>query len=232
MSRHLAWFVSAVVMLAVSAPLQALSYEVGGCKTGSGYVNFTTISAAVVGVLGKATGSRGQGVWGEAFGNSFSNGAGADGVHGVAHSTSGSGVAGINYATDAIGVYGSDTGGYGFATDSHVQQGRSAGGWVKAMAYIDFGGTIHRCFNSQIAGSTASLVPCGITVTPDTFGGLHAYVDFGFEIDDRFVQVTFIQNEGSNQFYGLSSDGYPMPNTQVVVADYSGSASNFYVLVF
>jgi pectin methylesterase-like acyl-CoA thioesterase len=55
MSRHLAWFSSAVVMLAVSAPLQALNYEVGGCKTGSGYVNFTTISAAVVGVPAGAT---------------------------------------------------------------------------------------------------------------------------------------------------------------------------------
>src|SRR6266478_596582 len=50
MSRRLSWFVSAVVILAVSAPLQALNYEVGGCKTGSGYVNFTTISAAVAGV--------------------------------------------------------------------------------------------------------------------------------------------------------------------------------------
>jgi hypothetical protein len=50
MSRHLAWFLSAVVMLAMSAPLQALNYEVGGCKTGTGYVNFTTISAAVAGV--------------------------------------------------------------------------------------------------------------------------------------------------------------------------------------
>ena len=50
MSRHLAWFFLAVLMLAVSAPLQALNYEVGGCKTGSSYVNFTTISAAVIGV--------------------------------------------------------------------------------------------------------------------------------------------------------------------------------------
>src|SRR5437660_1480892 len=50
MSQRLSWFVSAVVMLAVSAPLEALNYEVGGCKTGSGYVNFTTISAAVAGV--------------------------------------------------------------------------------------------------------------------------------------------------------------------------------------
>jgi parallel beta-helix repeat protein len=50
MSRHLAWFFLTVVTLAMSAPLQALNYEVGGCKTGSGYLNFTTISAAVVGV--------------------------------------------------------------------------------------------------------------------------------------------------------------------------------------
>jgi hypothetical protein len=55
MSRHLAWFFLAVVMLAVSTSLQALNYEVGGCKTGSGYVNFTTISAAVVGVPAGAT---------------------------------------------------------------------------------------------------------------------------------------------------------------------------------
>jgi hypothetical protein len=55
MSRHLAWFFFAVVLLAVSAPLQALNYEVGGCKTGSGYVNFTTISAAVAAVPAGAT---------------------------------------------------------------------------------------------------------------------------------------------------------------------------------
>ena len=55
MSRHLAWFFSAVVMQAVCAPLQALNYEVGGCKTGASYVNFTTISAAVVGVPAGAT---------------------------------------------------------------------------------------------------------------------------------------------------------------------------------
>src|SRR6202795_2493046 len=50
MSQRLSWFFLAMVLLAVSAPLQALNYEVGGCKTGSGYVNFTTISAAVAGV--------------------------------------------------------------------------------------------------------------------------------------------------------------------------------------
>src|SRR5271170_1021971 len=55
MSRSRVWFFSAVVMLAVSAPLQALTYEVGGCKTGKSYVNFTTISAAVIGVPAGST---------------------------------------------------------------------------------------------------------------------------------------------------------------------------------
>jgi hypothetical protein len=50
MSQRLSWFFLAMVLLAMSASLQALNYEVGGCKTGSGYVNFTTISAAVVAV--------------------------------------------------------------------------------------------------------------------------------------------------------------------------------------
>jgi hypothetical protein len=50
MSRHLVWLFLAVGMLTVNAPLHAKTYEVGGCKTGAGYVNFPTISAAVAGV--------------------------------------------------------------------------------------------------------------------------------------------------------------------------------------
>jgi parallel beta-helix repeat protein len=55
MSRYFGWLFTMLVMLAVSVPLQALNYEVGGCKTGSSYVNFTTISAAVAGVPAGAT---------------------------------------------------------------------------------------------------------------------------------------------------------------------------------
>jgi hypothetical protein len=55
MSRYLGLLFLAVVMLAASAPLQALQYEVGGCRKGSGYKNFTTISAAVAGVPAGAT---------------------------------------------------------------------------------------------------------------------------------------------------------------------------------
>jgi hypothetical protein len=54
------------------------------------------------GVLGLATGSSGQGVWGESSGFLVSNNSGPDGVHGVAHSSAGYGVNGIN--TDPLGV--------------------------------------------------------------------------------------------------------------------------------
>jgi hypothetical protein len=156
---------------------------------GSGVYGVNSVSG--FGVIGYAAGSSGQGVWGESFGTGFSNGAGSDGVHGVSHTTSGSGVAGINTAQDAVGVYGSNTNGYGFLTDSHAAQGRSMGGWVKAMLFVNpfpgFGGIL-RCFNSQINGSQAATVPCGMTFTYIAAG--HYRIDFGFQVDDRFLQVT------------------------------------------
>jgi len=64
----------------------------------------------------------GQGVWGESFGNSFFNGAGPDGVHGIAHGNSGSGVAGVNTASGGTGVYGAvyDSSSYAGHFDGNV----------------------------------------------------------------------------------------------------------------
>ena len=74
---------------------------VSGQNTSSGY-----------GLYGVASGTTGQGVWGESFGTDNSNGAGPDGVHGVTHSNAGSGVAGLSSGATGIGVYGQG-GGYG-----------------------------------------------------------------------------------------------------------------------
>ena len=217
-------------------------YGVAGYNTAGGYGVygqtsggnaagvFGTNTSSGYGVLGRAAGSTGQGVWGESLGTGFSNGAGSDGVHGVSHSTAGSGVAGVNDAKDATGVYGSDPQGYGFATDSHVSQGRSAGGWVKAMAYVS-SGAIQRCFNSQISGSTASTVPCGMSFTTTSSSPWTFVIDFGFEVDDRFVQIVFTSLDGNTRYYVLSSDGYPISNSQVQVVDKATFPSNFYVVV-
>jgi hypothetical protein len=159
----------------------------GSSTSGKGvYGNVTGTGIAVHGYMG---GTAGQGVWGETQGTSFLNGAGSDGVHGVAHSTAGSGVAGVNDAQDATGVYGSDQQGYGFVTDSHVQQGRTMGGWVKAMVFVQpTGGGIVRCFNSQLNGSAASTPPCGMTFSYHLAGSY--LLDFGFQVNDRFFTVT------------------------------------------
>jgi hypothetical protein len=210
----------------------------GGSAAGVSGVN----SASGYGVIGQATGASGQGVWGESFATSWSNGAGPDGIHGITHNNQGVGVSGTNTAQDGYGVWGSDPQGYGFVTDSHVSQARTMGGWAKAMAYVDFTGKIYRCFNSQLAGSAASTVPCGITVTTSILSGTGAYidyVDFGFEVDDRFVMVNFTTANDGNQAYALASDWFadrPISPSQVEVLDQTSKtpsvASSFYVIVF
>jgi len=66
--------------------------------------------------------SGGQGIWGIAYGNGFYNGAGSDGVHGVASNSSGSGVAGVNVGSGGTGVYGStpDSSGYAGYFDGNI----------------------------------------------------------------------------------------------------------------
>jgi hypothetical protein len=82
--------------------------------------------------------------------------------------------------------------GFGLATDSNAWQGRAAGGWVKAMAYIDptppSGSPIVRCYNSQASGAAVSTPPCGFTFTRISVGGYN--IDFGFQVNDRFVMFT------------------------------------------
>lgn len=226
---------------------------VSGTNTSGGY-----------GLYGLASGTTGQGVWGESYGTANANGLGPDGVHGVTHSNAGSGVAGLSTGSTGIGVYGqgggfgvyavaanngrllasgtgvyggstlgtgvsgasfsgagvsgssssgagvsgtsslgpgvygSNPNGFGFATDSNVQQARSAGGWVKAMVYMDTtsdGDTIVRCFNSTLAGAAATTPPCGFAVVypPLAYG---RGIDFGFQVDDRFIlaQTTYNAN--------------------------------------
>jgi hypothetical protein len=139
-------------------------------------------------------GSTGVGVWGQSFGT----GPVSDGVHGVTGSAGGSGVAGVNngggvgvYGTGGIGVFGTGSA-YGFQTDSNVQQARAAGGWVKAMVYVNAHQTpfsIVRCFNSTLVGAAATTPPCGISLTAGPGTGLWM-LDFGFQITDRFVSAT------------------------------------------
>ena len=165
--------------------------------TGSGVFGQAALLGAT-GVTGANGGQGGTGVYG------FSTGSGT-GVHGNAPAgtgvsgqsssnigvvgTTSTGLAGVyGYSPNSVGVYGTSTSGVGFATDSHVQQARSGGGWVKAMMYVNgFTApyTIVRCFNSTLTGAAATTPPCGFNLQENAVGNFSN--DFGFEIDDRFI---------------------------------------------
>ncbi len=170
-------------------------------------------STGLDGVWGQAHGTHTAGVsghndkggfalWGD--GGSVANGTAA--VHG--QSANGNAVEGITQKDIASGVYGeNDSTGYGVAgrsnngtgvladssngwalnANGNATQARAMGGLVKAIVYIGAKG-IQRCFNSQLPPSQATSVPCGITYTAGTNGV--SDVDFGFQINDRFISIS------------------------------------------
>ena len=191
--------------------------------------------------------SANRGVWGHSTGASrgvYGDSVSGEGVHG--ESTSGTGVAGVSHSPDAAAVGGSnDTGGTGvfgqsfggfntgfaMVADGHAKQTLDKGGWVKAMAYVSGSdSSIQRCYNSQkIPHATGD---CGMSVT---FTGGTYFVDFGFNVADRFVIATAVQTEILfHPTAGLVPGG---PNSWGVdILDYNvegtRSMSDFMIVVF
>jgi hypothetical protein len=231
----------------------------GESSNGNGLQGFSSSSSGVYGAAGSGSSFAGiAGVWGDAANNvgvlgssnSFPgvlgeshNGYGVwgvssafDGVNGVTHGSNVSGVAGINDAPGGTGVYGLSTnGGFGFKTPSNVSQDRSAGGWVKAMVFVDpytqNGTAITRCYNSQGSGAAISTPPCGFGITHRTQGV--DVVDLGFQVNDRFISVSSA---------GVTTTCVSDPHTcnlsisQILVAtlnlDGSGIDTAFWIIVF
>jgi len=190
---------------------------------------------ASLGVSGYSTA---VGVYGESDGTV----SGDNGVQGVTFAGPGSGVAGFNSsgASGGIGVYGQgDTGMYafgettgvfahggslGFATDGNVQQARTAGGWVKAIAEVQgltAPYTITRCFNSYLSGSAATTPPCGFNLTEVAFGIYN--VDFGFQVSDRFLMATLVNSASACTLYA----GYIGTTTGQLLCGFGGSYTPF-----
>jgi len=162
-------------------------------------------------------------------------------VHGVTHSNAGSGVGGLNTADGGVGIWGEAPSGFGFYTPNNVQQARDAGGWVKAMAYVN--GTnapynIIRCFNSTLAGAAATTPPCGFALTQlNNFTGVWT-LDFGFQVSDRFISATSASPAVINACFSDGS-GYCTaltPNQLLVFTFERGGSNtvwaNYHVLVY
>jgi hypothetical protein len=102
-------------------------------------------------------------------------------------------------ATLGTGLLIESISGQALVTGGNAQQTRDKCGFVKAMIFIqgNFSSTIVSCFNSYLSGDAATTPPCGFSVRESFgFGSNHAEyreVNFGFRVDDRFVN-TFTPN--------------------------------------
>jgi hypothetical protein len=212
-------------------------------------------TAALFGISGKATGNSGAGIIGVGAGTSagvVGNSANSDGVRGLSTTGNGvngssggangvqgvssvggaSGVYGQNSNAGGYGVYGRNTaGGYGMGTDGPAFQTRTQGGWAKALVYVNphgSGGTgILRCFNSQLPASQASTPPCGFTEGEPATGTVT--IDFGFQVDDRFVIATGYGNATILAVCSGSACQFPYavaPNTQTEVHTFNPQSGN------
>jgi hypothetical protein len=230
---------------------------VAGTNSSNGFGVFG-ISSTGTGIWGQSngTGTTSTGVEGvtnsdTAYGVAGSNRGNGVGVlgtsvsgHGVYGSTSGAGsygVVGLNSATGGVGVLGSAPNGDGFYTVNNVYQDRSAGGWVKAMAYVSGfdPGRIVSCFNSTLIGAPATVAPCGFSI--NKLGAGTYVLDFGFQIDDRMYSLTttnwFTTTGLCTDWNGACSGGTALTPNQVEVLSFEPSINNytdvkFYIVVY
>ena len=162
------------------------------------------------GVYGKSTGDGGIGVTGEAtLGNSwgvYGIGAAGAGVMGKAtsgvalrgESATGPGVYGQTGAAGSPALWGKNTaGGIAVKAEGNAVQSLANGGFVKAMAYVDFGTglsgptAILQCYNGLTGASSNG---CGFSASWIKQGGAPfnddnsiSVIDFGFNVQDRFI---------------------------------------------
>ena len=87
---------------------------------------------------------------------------------------SGSGVIGGNLI-----VQGNNTSG------GNVAQNRDKGGLIKALIFVNFDGTVLRCYNGITGANTGN---CGFGVTRNQTGFYG--INFNFQVNDRFVSVS------------------------------------------
>jgi hypothetical protein len=202
--------------------------------------------AVALRAINKSTNNYGMGVWGSiagagwgVLGEAGANGIGVigklggagTGVYGLA-GPNGVGVRGVGGKT---GVYGqaTDNTGFAFAANGNAGQSRTGGGWVKAMALIDWhqpaGQQVVRCYSSQVAPGTPS---CGITANGLAVGNWR--IDFGFDVSDRFLMVT-AWSASRGDWNGVVANAAPAGGSlvDVTLAYNGGDLTNtlFYVVV-
>lgn len=162
------------------------------------------ISSSGAGVAGRSTSN--SGVYGETAISSLTaggvygkgTGSGSIGVIGESNTDNAVGVFGVSTSSAGVAVYArNNSGGRAVFAEGNVAQALSSNGLVKAMIYVQQNGTILRCYNSQTNSSAGN---CGFTI-PHPAVSIYD-INFGFQIDNRFITTTVISNPDSGGCFG------------------------------
>lgn len=186
-------------------------------------------------VWGKSTTSRG--VYGESDSLEGVYGISSSGAGVAGRSTSNTGVYGEAASLVGVGVYARNlSGGRAFFAEGNVAQTLSSNGLVKAMLYVQQDGVILRCYNSTTNVSSGN---CGFSITRVITGNHFVYrINFGFQVNDRFVSVTprgsFPVNIGATFFFVNGSPNAVDVDTFIPDVTYvdSSTDANFMIIVY
>jgi len=114
--------------------------------------------------------------------------------------------------------------------NGNLIQARDKGGLVKAMIYVNADGAIIRCYNGITNSSTGN---CGFDI-PHTLTTGFYNVNFGFQVNDRFVSVT---PQAATEVNIVTSFSFPSSNivrvsTNITDVDWAVSeADNAFMII-
>jgi hypothetical protein len=228
-------FNGSALKLVAGSGLGAPPAENGIAVTTSGKVGIgTTSPQAKLHVENPANSA--TAIYGGATGN------GGVGLYGTAHGQNSFAVYGGANEKGSVAVWGNNPNGIAVHANGDASQARGKGGFVKAMIYVNGDGTIIRCYNGITDESTGT---CGFNVVrtfrSDGLGKVRYYylIDFGFQINDRFLSVTSYGRANLGATFQFESDLDLMPPSRVRVDTfltdvnyYTEAAANFMIIVY
>ncbi len=119
-------------------------------------------------------------------------------ILGIVNNGIGEGIIGLSTNPSGVGVYArNSSGGRAIYSEGNAGQSRDKGGWVKALLFVNQDGTIARCYNGVTGSATGN---CGFTVSHPASSFYD--INFGFQIDDRFITTSPFNNIGSGGCIG------------------------------
>jgi hypothetical protein len=114
-------------------------------------------------------------------------------------------------------------------SSGNAGQNREYGGWVKALLFVNTNGTIARCYNGVTGAATGN---CGFTISHPQ-PGVYDF-NFGFQIDDRFITTTTLNNFAEGGCAGGSATVGPPNGNLVRIITFCDIISDkpFFIFVF